>query len=365
MLLNLCASQEAECRNSLLLFYNVHVPSVEFYERARRGGISVRMVHCRGRADWRAVREIKQDIAEDGIDLVHTHGYKADLYGYFAARGAEKPIVATCHNWLGGTAALGIYNRLDRMVLKRFSAVAAVSESVRERLLKSGMAAEKIKLIGNGIDVAAFACGEALLELREVDRKVIGIVARLDMQKGFQYLLDAVRELAPRFPSLRVVVVGEGPDRGAIEQMIEQNGLRDKVMLAGKRSDMANVYASMDIFVQPSLNEGLPMTVLEAMAASKPVIATTVGGIPKIVQEEKTGLLVNPGDASALRNAIARLLGDGDLCRRIAAAGHEWVAKNYTAGAMAMQYRALYDKVLGSKPAAETTKVRSFGARSA
>ena len=366
MLLNLCASQDtAGCRNSLLLFYNVHVPSVEFYERARRRGISVRMVHCRGRADWRAVREIKQYIAEDGIDLVHTHGYKADLYGYFAARGAEKPIVATCHNWLGGTAALGIYNRLDRMVLKRFSAVAAVSEGVRERLLKSGMAAKKINLIGNGIDVAAFERGEALPELRGVDRTVIGVVARLDLQKGFQYLLDAVRELAPQFPSLHVVVVGDGPDRGAIEQMIEQKGLRDKVMLAGTRSDIPNVYASMDIFVLPSLNEGLPMTVLEAMAASKPVIATRVGGIPKIVQEEKSGLLVNPGDAPALRDAIARLLGDGDLCRRMAAAGHEWVAKDYTADAMARQYRALYDEVLGIKLASETTKVRSFGARSA
>jgi len=107
MLLNLCASQEkAGCSNSLLLFYNVHVPNVEFYERARRRGISVRMVHCKGRADWRAVEQIQDYIREDSIDVVHTHGYKADLYGYVAARRAGKPIVATCHNWVGGTAAL-------------------------------------------------------------------------------------------------------------------------------------------------------------------------------------------------------------------------------------------------------------------
>jgi len=366
MLLNLCASQEAAgCRNSLLLFYNVHVPNVEFYERARRRGISVRMVHCRGRADWRAVKEIRRYIAEDGIDLVHTHGYKADLYGYFAARGAEKPTVATCHNWLGGTAALGIYNRLDRMVLKRFSAVAAVSEGVRDRLLRSAIAAEKIKVIANGIDVAAFERGQALPELRGEDHKVIGVVARLDLQKGFPCLLDAAGELAERFPRLKVVVVGEGPDRSAIEQMIEQKGLREKVMLAGERSDMANVYASMDIFVLPSLNEGLPMTVLEAMAAAKPVIATRVGAIPKVIEDGKSGVLVNPGDAPALRNAIASLLADHDLCRRIAATGHERVAKDHTAAAMARQYRAMYDEVLGTRPMAETTKVQSFGARSA
>jgi len=366
MLLNLCASQEAAgCRNSLLLFYNVHVPNVEFYERARRRGISVRMVHCRGRADWRAVREIKQYIAEDGIDLVHTHGYKADLYGYFAARGAEKSVVATCHNWLGGTAALRIYNRLDRMALKRFSAVAAVSDGVRDWLLNSGIREDKIKVIANGIDVEAFARGHLLPELRGADHKIIGVVARLDLQKGFQFLLDAVRELAAQFPRLKVVVVGEGPDRGAIEHMIEQKGLRDKVMLAGERSDMANVYASMDIFVLPSLNEGLPMTVLEAMAAAKPVIATRVGAIPKVIEDGMNGVLVNPRDAAALRDAIAGLLADEDLCRRMAALGHEWVAKNHTAAAMAQQYRAMYDEVLGTRPMTETTKVQSFWARSA
>src|SRR3954453_5993149 len=123
MLLNLCASQQiAGHENSLLLFYNVHVPNVEFYERARRRGLCVRMVHCRGRADWRAVSQIEECIREDGIDLLHTHGYKADLYGFLAAWRCDKPVVATCHNWVGGTAALGVYNHLDRLALRRFNA---------------------------------------------------------------------------------------------------------------------------------------------------------------------------------------------------------------------------------------------------
>ena len=158
MLLNLCASQEkAGCQNHLLLFYNVHVPNVEFYERARRQGLSVRMVHCKGRADWRAVKQIEEYLQEDEIDIVHTHGYKADLYGFLAAWRVGKPVVATCHNWVGGTAALGVYNQLDRMALKRFSALAAVSDAVAQRLLESGVSAEKIKIIANGIDVQAFA----------------------------------------------------------------------------------------------------------------------------------------------------------------------------------------------------------------
>src|ERR1043165_5188461 len=163
MLLNLCASQEkAGCENSLLLFYNVHVPNVEFYERARRRGLSVRMVHCKGRADWRAVRQIEEYIQEDSADLVHTHGYKADLYGFLAAWRSSKPVVATCHNWVAGTAALGIYNHLDRMALKKFNALAAVSDEVRQRLLESGVPAEKIRTIANGIDVPAFESAQPL-----------------------------------------------------------------------------------------------------------------------------------------------------------------------------------------------------------
>ena len=369
MLLNLCASQEkAGCRNSLLLFYNVHVPNVEFYERARRRGISVRMVHCRGRADWRAVRQIKEYIREDAVDVIHTHGYKADLYGYFAARSAGKPIVATCHNWVGGTAALGIYNRLDRMILKRFNAIAAVSDTVSERLFKSGIPANKIKMIANGVDVEAFERAHALPELRVSPGKVIGVVARLDLQKGFEYLLAAVRELSAAFKDIKVVIVGEGPDRAAIEQMIERYGLQHTVILAGQQSDMPAVYASIDIFVLPSLNEGLPMTLLEAMAASKPVIATRVGAIPSVIEDGKTGLLVNPGDTAGLRDAMARLLADAERSQRMATQAHEWVARHYTSAAMAGQYRLMYEKILERKPlaaGARALKDTNAGARSA
>ncbi|HEY2169307.1 MAG TPA: glycosyltransferase family 4 protein [Candidatus Angelobacter sp.] len=348
MLLNLCASQQkAGCQNSLMIFYNVHVPNVEFYERARRRGLSVRMVHCQGRADWRAVRQIEECIQEDGIQLLHTHGYKADLYGYVAARRSRKPIVATCHNWVGGTAALGIYNHLDRMALKRFHGLAAVSDSVAQRLLDSGVSAKKIRTIANGIDVQTFERAHALPELNSDGNKVVGMVARLDLQKGFEYLLRAARDLCVAFPALKVVIVGDGPDRKAIEDMIQRFGLQSNVILAGQHSDMPGIYAAMDVFVLPSLNEGLPMTILEAMAASKPVIATRVGAIPSVIKDGETGLLVDPGDTYGLRSAVARLLSAPDLCRRIGAAGHAWVSRNYTSETMALKYRQMYDDVLG------------------
>jgi glycosyltransferase involved in cell wall biosynthesis len=351
MLLNLCASQEKSgCENSLLLFYNVHVPNVEFYERARRRGLSVRMVHCKGRADWRAVRQIEEYIQEDAVDLVHTHGYKADLYGYLAAWRCHKPVVATCHNWVGGTAALGIYNHLDRMALKKFNALAAVSDAVAQRLLAFGVPSEKIKTIANGIDVTAFERAQPLPLLKDEGSIVVGVVARLDLQKGFEYLLRAARELCKMFPGLKIVIAGEGPDRSAIEEMIEQYGLQSSVVLAGQQSNMPAVYAAMDIFVLPSLNEGLPMTVLEAMAASKPVIATRVGAIPSVIRDGENGLLVAPKDSEGLRNAVASLLNDPERRRRLGDRAHAWVSQNYTSEAMALKYREMYEEVLG-KPA--------------
>ena len=358
MLLNLCASQEQSgCQNNLLIFYNVHVPNVEFYERARRRGISVRMVHCNGRADWRAVRQIEEYIQEDSVELVHTHGYKADLYGYLAAWRCHKPVVATCHNWIGGTAALGIYNHLDRMVLKKFDALAAVSDAVAHRLLAFGVPAEKIKTIANGIDVPAFERAEPLPLLKAEGSTVVGIVARLDLQKGFEYLLQAARELCKTFHGLKIIIVGEGPDRGTIEEIIRQYGLQSNVVLAGQQSNMPAVYAAMDIFVLPSLNEGLPMTVLEAMAASKPVIATRVGAIPSVIKDGEDGLLVAPKDSEGLRNAIASLLDDPERRRRMGDQAHAWVSQNYTSEAMALRYRKMYEEVLG-KPAPSEVSAR-------
>jgi glycosyltransferase involved in cell wall biosynthesis len=182
--------------------------------------------------------------------------------------------------------------------------------------------------------------------------------------------LPAIGEIANSFHGLKVVIVGDGPDRIAIEQMIERYGLHQTVMLAGQQSNMSGVYASIDIFVLPSLNEGLPMTLLEAMASSRPIIATRVGAIPKVTEDGKTGLLVNPRDSAGLRDAMARLLTDADLCRRMSAQAHEWVASHYTSGIMAAQYRLMYEEVLGRKPLVAAAQEPVFddssaGARSA
>jgi len=350
MLLNLAQSQKSiGCDPCLLLFYNVHQPNVALYERARSRGISVRMLRCEGRADLRAIREIREYIRTDQVDLIHTHGYKADLYGYLAARREAKPIVATCHNWLGGTAALGIYNRLDRMALRKFNGVAAVSNAVAGQLRDARIAENKIHTIANGIDIDKFCGAEPAWfgSSPGAKEKTIGIVARLDLQKGFEYLLQAIAGLTNSHPDLRLVIVGEGPDQGAIQSMADRLNLIPRIVFAGQRGDMANVYAGFDIFVLPSLNEGLPMTVLEAMASSRPVIASRVGAIPTVVRDGETGLLVDQKDVVGLRAALDRLLSDPAFSSRLAIQGHAWVRRHFTSDAMAENYLRMYESVLG------------------
>ncbi|HXW13692.1 MAG TPA: glycosyltransferase family 4 protein [Terriglobia bacterium] len=352
MLLNLIGSSpQTISENLLAVFYNRHAPNLELYERAIARGVTAKTVHCGGRFDWRGVQAIRQIVRAHRIDVVHTHGYKADLYGYLAARREGRPVVATCHNWLAGGTKLAFYNFLDRIVLRRFDALGAVSDVIAEKLVSFGVQRERIRVIANGIDIRAFASASAATPdpTRAPGEHILGIIGRLDLQKGFEYLLRAVANLRSSFPGLSLLIVGEGPDRGKIEELVSHHGLTGHVMMTGRQTDMPKIYNSFDIFVLPSLNEGLPMTLLEAMAAGKAIIATRVGAVPQVVTDGVTGLLVEPGDVTSLKGAISQLLYDPDRCRQLGRNAQAHVMEHYSAAAMAQKYHEMYAQVLARR----------------
>ncbi len=362
MLLNLIANDERTLSQNLLcVIHNSQQPNEDLYHRALERGVKAELIRCQGRADWQCLRDIRRLARAHSIDLIHTHGYKGNLYGYVAARREGKPIVATCHNWLAGGAALAAYNFLDRIVLRRFDAVSAVSQAIADRLLSLGVRRERITVIPNGIDVRSFAVEAQSYPpaVQKREEQVIGMVARLDLQKGFEYLLRSMGTLRSSFPRARLLIVGEGPDRAGIEGMVSRQGLGGVVTLAGRQTDMPGVYAGIDIFVLPSLNEGLPMTLLEAMAASKPVIATRVGAVPAVITDDQTGLLIEPGDEAGLTNALSRLLADPQLCRRLGQKARAHVEQHYSAAAMIQKYRALYHEVLARRGSRDASQARA------
>jgi glycosyltransferase involved in cell wall biosynthesis len=354
MLVNLCrALERRECKIIVGVFRNQGDPHPEVAERLRSEGLAVDEIPCSGRLDWSAVRRIFRLIRSRQIDVVHSHGYKGDVYAYLATWCTSVPLVATAHNWTGKTEVPPIYNTVDRLVLRRFSCVVAVSQGVAQILRESGIRRFRLFRIPNGIDVAPFELARQTLETdaQETRSLVVGMVGRLVKEKGCEYFLRAAADVLPRFPGARFILVGDGPERASLEQLARELKLRigQNIEFWGHRDDMPSVYACLDICVLPSFAEGMPMTVLEAMAGGKPVIATRVGEIPQLVNPGVDGLLVSPGDVDELSAAIIRLMGDTNLRRRMGANGQQKARKSFSADGMARSYSALYHQILVAK----------------
>ncbi len=335
---------------TVVVFANMRKPNLDVAAEARTLKLPVEVLSCSGRIDRGAISQLRAMLG-DSKDILHTHGYKADLYGYFAGRHTGVRTVSTCHNWIHEGFAAAIYNRVDRIALRHFDAVIAVSADVAEILRRSGVPRTKVTLIANGIDVTQFSHAEPILrrELNVADEqtRIVGYVGRLSDEKGVHHLLRAAALVLKSNPTVRFVLAGDGPARSSLEKLANELEIAGKVVFLGQRSDIAGVYASCDVIVMPSLTEGLPLTLLEALASGCAVVATAVGAIPQVMTPEETGLLVAPGDSQALAATITRLLGDAGLRRQLGQCGRRIVAERHSAEAMAARYCAVYREVLG------------------
>jgi glycosyltransferase involved in cell wall biosynthesis len=348
MLLNLASAQKRlGCEPVVGVFRNEHLPHIEVAEEARARGLHVEIFNCSGRFDHKPLGIIRKVLRKEDISLVHGHGYKSNLYGYFAAKALGLPFVATCHLWTGASPAIRFYEFLDSLLLRRAHRVVGVSDAISNILRKSGLSPEKVSTIHNGTDFSL--CEDVSPSLRRElgvgERVLVGSVGRLEEQKGFEYFLRAAREVLTEFPKTQFVVVGEGSLRPRLEGLIHELGLGTSVLLVGQRKDMPGVYASLDLFVLASIDEGMPMTILEALALGKPVIATAVGAVENLVVSEKTGLLVQPRDIPALRDAMLRCLRDQSFAQTLGRNGQEHVQTSFSAQGMARKYTELYERV--------------------
>jgi glycosyltransferase involved in cell wall biosynthesis len=339
------------CRCVVAVFDDFRFHHTEVAEQARRQGLTVEIFPCAGKWDWKAIVEIRKLLVRHNVDVVHSHGYKSDFYAYMAAWPNRALLFATSHNWPSKRFSMRVYAAIDRLILRRFDKVVVVSEVVLAALTRSGVAAEKIATIFNGVDIERFREAKPTLPAQMIhsDCPVVGFVARLVPDKGGEFLLRAAQQVLAEYPKTTFVFVGEGPSRKQLERLAGELGIDRHVVFAGARDDMPGVYASLDVLVLPSLVESMPMCVLEAMAAGKPVIATHTGAIPKVVASEENGLLIEPGDVSSLRDAIVRLLADKEFARRLSENGRRCVRQKFSAQAMAKSYLDQYRELLTSR----------------
>lgn len=339
------------------VFENAHVAPNQVATEFESRGLQVVRIPCRRRFDPAAVRSIRETIRVHDIDLVHSHGYKSDIYAYLANRRTGTPLLATSHLWTRQTAAVRFYEFLDARVLRSFHGVVAVSDRIASELCRAGVPHSKIKIIDNGIDLAPFdsAAPRLASELNKGSRLLIGTVGRLVAQKGMTFFLSAAQQLLKEFPGLLFAIVGDGPDRARLEQMTQDLGIDKKVRFTGARNDMPSVYASLDVFALASIGEGLPMALLEAMASGTPVVATEVGAVPKVVLPGKSGMLVRPGDAGELAQAIACLVRDPGLRERLAQNARQQVREQFSSQVMTQNYCRLYDELVEKRTEALET----------
>ena len=349
VVLNLTTAQKEQSHEPVIgVLHNRHRPHLEIAAEARKRGLAVEIFACQGRFDRSTVRSIRDFVTANSIEVVHTHGYKSDIYGRFAVKGLNTAFVATCHLWTRSTRSVRFYEFLDSLILRSARRVVGVSDAITEALAQSGIPETKLATVYNGTDLSRFEAPVRTLrdELGIGDGLLIGTVGRLETQKGIEYFIRAAREVLGEFPAAQFVVIGEGSLRAQLNGLIRDLRLGANIRLLGERTDMPGVYASLDLFVLASIDEGMPMTILEALASSRPVLATRVGAVDKLVVPDITGLLMESKDVNALRDAMLRCLRDPDFARMLGTNGARHVRNSFSAGAMASNYAEIYSQAL-------------------
>jgi len=259
--------------------------------------------------------------------------------------------ISTNHLWNPVDRKLWIYQRLEGLSYNLFDAIVAVSEPVEHEVRAFLVKEKKLSIISNGIDCEYFTVnsgGEPVRSALGISGNdfVLGVVGRFSKQKGHQYMVQALQPLVLQHPRLKCVFWGAGELEEEVRRQVSAYGLEQSVVFAGVSKDMPAVYAAVDLLVLPSLSEGLPMTMLEAMAAGVPVLATSVGDIPKVVEDEKSGFLVEAENTVALVRKILTVFENRTRLSEVAAYGQQIVQAQYSAVKMANEYKKIYEQIL-------------------
>jgi glycosyltransferase involved in cell wall biosynthesis len=302
-----------------------------------------------------AALELTNRLRRLRADVLLCHGYKANLLGRVAAKQTGAKAVAVSRGWTGESRKVQIYETIDRLHLRYMDRVVCVSHGQARKVRRAGVPPSRITVVPNAARLTAVPGpdpeGREQLESffgRPGEFVIVG-AGRLSPEKGVAVLIEAAKRVIAAEPAARFVVFGEGAQRPALERMIAAAGLAREFALPGFRGDLDQLLPNADLFILPSFTEGLPNVVLEASAASVPVVATAVGGTPEVVADGKTGLLVRAGDSDALAARITELLADEPRRRAMGDAGRRFVAEQFTFEAQAATYVRLFAELTANR----------------
>ncbi|RMH08940.1 MAG: glycosyltransferase family 1 protein [Nitrospirae bacterium] len=356
----LSAERHDPARVSVVVAYIRDVRDREFQisEMARARGLTYYEIPERSKFDVRALRAIRDLIIQHDINLIHGHDYKSDLFAFLVQKWLwrrQLAVVATAHAWVMLGLRGELYRRMDLWLMRRFSHVIAVSNATKEEMLAAGIPSSKITVIHNGIDTDVWSRARVTTTLRDelqisATTPVVGYVGRLMPEKDLGTWLQAAAIVAKHYPQIQFVLVGEGRDETTLRELQDlahRLGIADRVLFPGYRRQLLSAYAAFDLFVLSSLREGLPNSILEAMALGVPVVTTDVAGAKELVKHGETGLVVPQQDPERLAHAILAVMGDAALRERMAQASRSRIETHFSFANRLKRVEELYERVLG------------------
>jgi glycosyltransferase involved in cell wall biosynthesis len=313
----------------------------------------VRPLPMRGELDVALLPRLAAELKRLKPDLVHVHSRRgADLYGGFAAALAGVPALLTRRVDAPELAAFA------RLKYRPYRAVVALSRAIEQRLVAAGVGQERIVRIPSGVDTQRYRPDSAARErLRasfalRADALVVGVVAQLIERKRHSWLFALLPELVREVPELVVLCFGRGPLEGRLRAELDARGLAKHVVLAGFRADLPALLPGLDMLAHAARREGLGLALLEAASAGVPVVACAAGGVPDVVVDGETGVLVARDDAAAMQRALRALLAAADERRRLGAAARRHVERRFDTGKLVAAHHSLYRRLLGERAAA-------------
>lgn len=343
--------QEMGCRFVIGTFANVHGEESAYAAEARRRNLEVLILRESGQFDWRVFAQLLKAMKAIRVDIVHTHDLRSNVVGLLCARWYRKPVITTVHGWIANTTKRKIYRALDKGLLRFFDAIVAVSSRTKELIERAWIAGSRITVINNALKVEQYIPDRSDQSYRAelgIDEKTILVanIGRLSPEKGHLEFLQAGRELLQTHANIKLVLIGVGPEQLRLERFVSDNGMTKNVVFAGFRNDMKRVYNSLDLVVQSSYTEGMPNVVLEALLMKVPVIASDVGGTAEIIEHEKTGILIQPGQQAELVREMCDFVANPLKHKAMALLGRDVVMDRFNHQKRVKKFAALYNQLL-------------------
>lgn len=324
--------------------------------KLRERGVPTYLVESRPWYDPRPMARMARLLEREKVDVIHSHLPDQNFYSCLAGRLTGRKTVVTYHGPCELAQGKGFKASMKLWYVRRSaSAIVVVCDFVGQMLREVGFPSDKIVRIYNGIEVGRF-CSPKTGRLREEigcreEAKLIGMVANVRASKGYEFFIRAARKVLDAFPLTRFVSIGDmdGTLGQPLRDLVQQLGLEGRFFFLGFRGDVPEILSDLDVFVLSSVSEGFPLVTLEAMAAGRPVIATRCGGPQEVVEDGRTGFLVQPADSDGLAIKICELIGEPESAAALGQRGRAKVLGEFSLEQMVRQYECLYERLSSSR----------------